>query len=102
MSRTFYTYAIYFAALSGILILVQSIVYFAIGPRIFELATTPASVFLSLGVAAVNWLLMIAYFRFRNYQFPLWAVVGVLTTNTLQTFSLLKILTTRELTPFFA
>src|SRR5215510_8628497 len=102
MSRTFYSYAIFFAALAGILILGQGIVYFVIGSRIMELASTRPWVFLVLMVTAASWLTMIVYFRYREYQFSLWAAVAVVTMSALQAFSLLKILRTHEITALYA
>jgi len=54
------------------------------------------------GVTAASWLIMIAYLRYRNYQFALWAVVAVIVTSAIQAFSFLKILQTREITVVYA
>ena len=102
MTRTFYSYAIFFNILSVLLILTQSISYFLIGSRFMELASTRGWLFFSLGIAAVNWFIMVVYFRYRNYQFAIWAVAVVIATSTIQAFSFLKILQTREITPLFA
>jgi predicted esterase len=102
MSRTFYSYAIFFTALSGVLILAHGILYFLIGTRIMELVSTRGWILFFLIVSVTSWLIMIGYFRYREYQFALWAVVGVIATSAIQVFSLLKILQTREITPFFA
>jgi len=101
MSRTFYTYAIFFTALAGILILVQGIIYFLIGSRFMELASTRWWMFILLVITIVSWLITVAYLRYRNYQFSLWAAVGVIATSVIQAFSFLKVLQTREITPVF-
>jgi predicted esterase len=102
MSRTFYSYAIFFTALSGILIFTQSIIYFLIGGQIAELASTRLWILLSLVVNITSWLIMMAYLRYRNYQFSLWAVVAMIATSSLQAFALFTTLQTREITPVFA
>ena len=102
MSRTFYSYAIFFTALSGILIFAQSIVYFLIGGRIAELTSTRVWILLSVVVTVTSWLIMIAYFRYRNYQFSLWAIVAMIATTSFHAFSLLKTLQTREISPVYA
>ena len=65
MSRTFYTYAIFFTALSGILILAQGIIYFLIGPKMMELASTRGWILFSVVVNIINLVAMIAYLRHR-------------------------------------
>jgi dienelactone hydrolase len=102
MSRTFYTYAIFFNALSGTLILVQGIIYFLIGPRFVELASTRWWMFILLVITIISLLITVAYLRYRNYQFSLWAAVGVVATSAIQAFSFLKVVQTREITPIFA
>ena len=67
-----------------------------------ELVSTRGWILFFLIVSVTSWLIMIGYFRYREYQFALWAVVGVIATSAIQVFSLLKILQTREITPFFA
>ena len=102
MSRTFYSYAIFFTALAGVLILAQGIVYFLIGSRFMELASTRGWVFLVTAITIVSWLTIIAYLHHRNYRFSLWVAITVIATSVIQTFSLLKILQTREITQVFA
>lgn len=102
MSRTFYAYAIFFTALSGIIILVQGIAYVLIESHFMELATTRGWIFFFLGISVVSWLIMGAYFRHRKYKFALWAVAAVIATSTIQAFSFLRILRTHEITPLFA
>lgn len=102
MSRTFYNYAIFFNALSGVLILVQGIIYFLIGSRFMELASTRWWMFTLLVITIVSWLITVAYLRYRKYQFSLWAAVGVIVTSVIQAFSFLKVVRTHEITPVFA
>ena len=102
MSRAFYTYAIFFNALSGTLILAQGIIYFLIGSRFMELASTRGWMFILMIITIVSWLIIVAYSHYRNYQFSLWAAVGVIATSVIQAFSFLKVLQTREMTPLFA
>jgi predicted esterase len=102
MSRAFYTISILFAALSGVLIVAHGITYFMIGAKIMELSSTRGWIVLILVVTATSWLTIIVYFRYRNYDFALWAAVGVTATSIIQVFSLLKILQTHEITPFYA
>jgi predicted esterase len=102
MSRTFYAYAIFFTALSGILIFIQSIVYFMIGSRITELASTRGWLILFFVTIAAGWLIMIAYFRYRNYHISLWAVVAMIVISCFHAFSLFKTLQTHEITPMYA
>lgn len=102
MSRTFYSYAIFLTALSGLLILAQSVVYFMIGSRFMELASTRIWVLFMLVLTTISWLIMVAYLRYRDYKFSFWAAAGVVVTSTIQAFSFLKILRTHEITPFFA
>ena len=102
MSRTFYSYAIFFTALSGILILTQGIVYFLIGARFMELGSTRGWILFFMVITTISWFTMLAYFRYRNYHFAFWAVIGVIATSSIQAFSFLKVLRTREITPVFA
>lgn len=102
MTRTFYTYAILLSVLSGILIFTQSIAYFLIGARFMELASTQTWIYFFLVTTTTSWLIIVAYLHHRNYQFALWALVGVIATSTIQAFSFLRTLRTHEITPLFA
>ena len=102
MSRTFYSYSIFFAALSWILMLTQSIAYFLIGSRFMELSSTRGWMFFFLVITIAAWLTMAAYLRYRNYKVALGAIVAVIATSTIQAFSFLWILRTREITAVFA
>jgi predicted esterase len=101
LSRSFYSYAIFFATLAIAVMLSENTMYVLIGARVTELSAARGWMLTSFGVIAIHSLILIRYYKFKHYQFALWATASVIITLFLQTIMIANVLQTREVTPLY-
>jgi pimeloyl-ACP methyl ester carboxylesterase len=101
MNRSFYSYAIVFFALYVIVSFFQSIIFFQLGVRVYELPSVKTwSVFIFLLGLGCS-LIMMKYYRYRQFQFAYWTLIISVAASCFHFISFFRILQTREIAVYF-
>jgi hypothetical protein len=97
MTKSFYSFAIFFLGLSVVTGLFQSIIYFLLGAQIYFLPPMAHWFLVTSIIALVGTLCLLKYYHYKQFQFTFW-VLTISTAASLYHFILFyNLLKTREL-----
>lgn len=101
MIRTFYSYAIFFTALYIAASLFQSIILFALGSRMYELASLKDWMRF-MHVTSLVWsLILVGYYHYRQYWVAQWALICFSAISFVHFITFMQVLETREMTSYY-
>lgn len=101
MTRSFYSYAIFFAGLYIVTAILESIILFVLGPRMYDLGSLPNWLFFAYGISLVWSLILLKYFHYRHYMFPLWTLITSTAVSFFHFVIFMHVLQTREMTSYY-
>jgi predicted esterase len=101
MTRSFYSYAIFFTVLLVVLIFSQGIMYFLLGVRVHELPSLANWFVFVSAVALVCSLITLKYYHHKQYQLAFWTLAINTVASVLHTFIFYHALKVKELTAYF-
>jgi pimeloyl-ACP methyl ester carboxylesterase len=101
MTRSFYSYAIFFSALLVVLTFSQGLIYFLLGTRVHELHSLANWFVFISAVALICALMMLKYYHHKQYQLAFWTLAINTAASVVHSFVFYNALKVKELTGYF-
>lgn len=97
MTKSFCSSAIVFTSIYVAIALLQSLIFFHLGARMYDLPSIASwSVFVY--VVSVVWsLIVLKYYHGKRYHLPMWTLIASVVASSLQFYLFYEILTSREI-----
>src|SRR5688500_6819204 len=101
MTRTFYSYSIFFSCLYIVTTLIQSIAYFLLGGRMIELSSIREWMIFSTAIDVVWSLILLKYYHARQYTVAFTTMMITVTATLIHFVIYYRVLSTHELSVLF-
>jgi poly(3-hydroxybutyrate) depolymerase len=101
MTRTFYSYAIFFTGLYIVTGLLQSIILFLLGRRMYDLGSLSAWMLLAYSISLVWSLILLRYFHHKQHVFVFWMLIIYTAVSLVHFIIFMHVLQTREMTTYY-
>jgi pimeloyl-ACP methyl ester carboxylesterase len=101
MSRSFYSYAIFFTALHIIASFSQSILFFQLSGRVTEMHSFKGWLTSSVLITVMWLLIMLKYYHYKQYRFPFRILIVYILAMLIQFILLYSLLVTREVSDYY-